>query len=76
MLNNGERALAYVVSIDEIKPIEGYDRVEYARTNGWWVVVSKKTISKSETSVFTSRLTANSQRRTRDLSFSNQSIIR
>lgn len=42
MLNNGERALAYVVSIDEIKPIEGYDRVEYARTNGWWVVVSKK----------------------------------
>lgn len=42
MLNNGERALAYVVSIDEVKPIEGYDRVEYARTNGWWVVVSKK----------------------------------
>lgn len=41
MLINGERALAYVVAIDEIKPIEGYDRVEYARTNGWWVVISK-----------------------------------
>ncbi len=41
MLINGERALAYVVSIDELKPIDGYDRVEYARTNGWWVVVSK-----------------------------------
>lgn len=41
MIINGERALAYVVTIDEIKPIEGYDRVEYARTNGWWVVISK-----------------------------------
>lgn len=41
MIINNKRALAYVVTIDEIKPIEGYDRVEYARTNGWWVVVSK-----------------------------------
>lgn len=41
MIINGERSLAYIVTIDEIKPIEGYDRVEYARTNGWWVVVSK-----------------------------------
>lgn len=41
MLINGERALAYVVTVDEIKPIDGYDRVEYARTNGWWVVISK-----------------------------------
>ena len=41
MIINGERALAYVVAIDEIKPIKGYDRVEYARTNGWWVVISK-----------------------------------
>ena len=41
MLINSERALAYVVTIDEIRPLEGYDRVEYARTNGWWVVISK-----------------------------------
>lgn len=41
MIINGERSLAYVVTIDEIKPIDGYDRVEYARTSGWWVVVSK-----------------------------------
>lgn len=41
MLVNGQRALAYIVTVDELKPIEGYDRVEYARTNGWWVVVSK-----------------------------------
>lgn len=37
----GQRELAYVVAIDEIRPIEGYDRVEYARVNGWWVIISK-----------------------------------
>ena len=42
MLIDGKRALAYIVTIDEIKPIEGYDRVEYARTNGWWVIVGKQ----------------------------------
>lgn len=42
MLNkNGERELVYVVLIDEIKPIEGYDRVEHARVNGWWCIVQK-----------------------------------
>lgn len=41
MIINDKRALAYVVAIDEIKPIEGYDRVEYARTNGWWVIIGK-----------------------------------
>ena len=41
MIINNKRALAYVVTIDEIKPIGGYDRVEYARTNGWWVIISK-----------------------------------
>ena len=35
----GQRELAYVVAIDEIRPIEGYDRVEYARVNGWWVII-------------------------------------
>lgn len=42
MIINDRRALAYVVTIDEIKPIEGYDRVEYARTNGWWVIIGKQ----------------------------------
>ena len=37
----GQRELAYVVNIDEIRPIEGYDRVEHARVNGWWVIISK-----------------------------------
>lgn len=42
MLNkNGERELAYIVIIDEIMPIEGYDRVELARVGGWHVIVQK-----------------------------------
>ena len=42
MLNvNGQRELAYVVLIDEIMPIEGYDRVELARVGGWHVIVQK-----------------------------------
>ena len=41
MIIDNKRELAYVVAIDEIKPIEGYDRVEYARTNGWWCIISK-----------------------------------
>lgn len=43
MLNeNKERELCYVVYVEEIRPLEGYDRVEYARIGaGWWVVVRK-----------------------------------
>ena len=41
MIINEKRELADIVTIDEIKPIEGYDRVEYARTNGWWCIISK-----------------------------------
>lgn len=41
MLINGERALAYIVEVDEIRPIPNYDRVEHARVGGWWVIVSK-----------------------------------
>ena len=35
------RELAYVVKIDEIRPIPNYDRVEHARVGGWWVIVKK-----------------------------------
>ena len=42
MLNkDGVRELAYVVAIDEIRPIHNYDRVEHARVGGWWVIVKK-----------------------------------
>lgn len=42
MLNSAnERELAYVVLIDAITPIEGYDRVELAHVGGWTIVVGK-----------------------------------
>lgn len=41
MLVNGERALAYPVIVEEIKPIPNYDRVEHARVGGWWIIVQK-----------------------------------
>ena len=42
MLNaNSERELAYVVLIDGIEPIPGYDRVEHAIVGGWRVIVQK-----------------------------------
>lgn len=42
MLNkNNERELAYVVKIDAVTAIPGYDRVELAHVGGWTVVVGK-----------------------------------
>lgn len=42
MLNyKNERELCYVVKIDEIKPIDGRDRVECAVVGGWTVMVRK-----------------------------------
>ena len=41
MLVNGERALAYPVIVDEVKPIPNYDRVEHVRVGGWWMVCHK-----------------------------------
>ena len=42
MLNSKqERELAYVVTIDEIRPIPGRDRVECAVVNGWTIMVRK-----------------------------------
>lgn len=41
MIINGERALAYPVEVEEIKPIPNYDRVEHARVGGWWIIVQK-----------------------------------
>jgi hypothetical protein len=42
MLNaKQERELAYVVIVDGIEPIPGYDRVEHAIVGGWRVIVQK-----------------------------------
>lgn len=54
MLNpqTNERELAYLVKIDEIRPIEGYDRVEYARVGGWWVIVKKEQFKVGDTAIY------------------------
>lgn len=41
MIVDGNRALAYVTTVDDIIPLEGYDRVEYAAIKGWRCVVGK-----------------------------------
>ena len=42
MLNKDNiRELAYVVTINDITPIEGYNRVELAHVGGWTIVVGK-----------------------------------
>ena len=41
MIINEKRALAYTVTVDEIRKIPGYDRVEHARVGGWWIIVAK-----------------------------------
>ena len=53
MLNSkGERELAYVVLIDDVTPIEGYDRVELAHVSGWTIVVGKGEFKKGDLAVY------------------------
>lgn len=42
MIINDKRALAWVGEINDIQPIPGYDRVEYAGVLGWHCIVSKE----------------------------------
>lgn len=53
MLNkNNERELAYVVIIDDITPIGGYDRVELAHVGGWTIVVGKGEFKKGDPAIY------------------------
>ena len=53
MLNEkGIRELAYIVPIDEIRAIEGYDRIEHARVGGWWVVVRKEQFQVGDLAIY------------------------
>ena len=53
MLNkNGERELAYVVIIDGIEPIEGYDRVELATVGGWHIIVQKNQFKVGDPAIY------------------------
>ena len=53
MLNAaGERELAYVVIIDGIEPIPGYDRVEHAIVGGWRVIVQKDQFKPGDPAIY------------------------
>ena len=53
MLNaNQERELAYVVIVDGIEPIPGYDRVEHALIGGWRVIVQKDQFHVGEPAIY------------------------
>ena len=53
MLNSkGERELAYLVKIDNVTPINGYDRVELAHVGGWTVVVGKNEFKAGDTAIY------------------------
>ena len=53
MLNSkGERELAYVVIIDGIEPIEGYDRVELAEVGGWRIIVQKNQFKVGDPAIY------------------------
>lgn len=54
MLNEkGVRELAYVAEITDVKPIEGYDRVELVVVNdGWTCVVGKGQLHKGDLAVY------------------------
>lgn len=52
MLVNGERALAYIVTIDDITPIEGADNIELATVGGWRVIVNKTQFNAGDKAVF------------------------
>lgn len=53
MLNEKqERELAYVVIIDGIEPIPGYDRVEHAIIGGWRVIVQKDQFKPGDPAIY------------------------
>lgn len=53
MLNkNDTRELAYVVLVDGLEPIPGYDRVEHAIVGGWRVIVQKDKFKVGEPAIY------------------------
>ena len=49
---NGIRQLAYVVVVDAVTPIEGYDRVELAHVGGWTIVVGKNEFHAGDPAIY------------------------
>ena len=52
MIIDGKRALAYVVRVDAIDPIEGADNIALATVGGWKVIVKKNEFVPGRAAVF------------------------
>lgn len=53
MLNkDGKRELAYLVRVDDIRPIEGKDRVECAVVGGWTIMVRKEQFKPGDIGIY------------------------
>ena len=52
MLINGERALAYIVSVDDVQEIAGADNIQMAIVGGWNVIIRRDEMCKGEKAVF------------------------
>lgn len=53
MLNkDNQRELAYVVRVDDVTPIQNYDRVELAHVMGWTVVVGKNEFKPNDLAIY------------------------
>lgn len=52
MIVDGKRALAYIVTIDSITPIEGADNIELAHIGGWNVITKKEEFKAGDLGVF------------------------
>lgn len=54
MYKNGERAMAWVAKIDEVKAIEKADNIVAYRVGGWWVVDKKDAYSIGDLAIYVS----------------------
>ena len=53
MIINDKRALAYVATVTDVRPLEGYDRVEYSQVNnGWWCITKKDEVKVGDKAIY------------------------
>lgn len=52
MIVNGERALAYIVNVDSITPIDGADNIELAHVGGWTLITNIGQFKAGDEAVF------------------------
>ena len=53
MIINDRRALAYIATVTNVRPLEGYDRVEYSQVNGgWWCITKKDEVKVGDKAIY------------------------